>query len=185
MRDVKEEVKLALISPTHRDVMVKHLKECQEEEIEAVFDPGQQITAFSPIELQKMISQAHFVIGNDYEIKLLQEKTGWDAKEILKNTKVLITTLGGRGSIVSTADGEVVEIGTAPVKSCDDPTGAGDAYRAGLLYGIARGWGWHKTGCLAALMGSIKIAHRGGQNHKPARADIAAQFAAAFGETLD
>lgn len=80
IKEIKD-IKLALISPNHRDVMIKHLKECAEQEIKAVFDPGQQMTAFSSIELKKMISQAYFVIGNDYEIKLLQEKTGWDAKE--------------------------------------------------------------------------------------------------------
>jgi len=98
--------------------------------------------------------------------------------------KALVVTLGGNGSQIY-ADGGRIDIPTVPAAQVVDPTGCGDASRAGLLYGIARGWGWPKTGRLASLMGSIKIAHRGGQNHKPSRAEIAAQFLAAFGESLD
>ena len=162
IKEIKD-IKLALISPNHRDVMIKHLKECAEQEIKAVFDPGQQMTAFSSIELKKMISQAYFVIGNDYEIKLLQEKTGWDAKEILKNTKVLITTLGGRGSVVSTAEGEIIEIGTCPVKSCDDPTGAGDAYRAGFFTGYELGMDWKTCGQMGATSAAYAVEEYGTQ----------------------
>lgn len=162
MRDLPD-VKLALISPTHRDVMIKHLKECMEQEIEAVFDPGQQITAFSKIELRKMISQAKFVIGNDYEIKLLQEKTDWDMKKMLKNTQVVITTLGSRGSIISNRDGEIIEVGTCPVTSSDDPTGAGDAYRAGFFVGYNLRYNWKTCGQIGATVAAYAVEAQGTQ----------------------
>jgi len=163
VRDIEEEVKLALISPTHKDVMIKHLKECSELGIKAVFDPGQQITAFSSIELKKMISQAYFVVGNDYEIKLLQEKTGWSGEEILKNAKVMITTLGEKGSVVSTDEGETVKIGSCPVKSCDDPTGAGDSFRAGFFVGYELGYNWKVCGQIGATAAAYAVEEYGTQ----------------------
>lgn len=158
-----EGVSLAVISPTHKEVMKKHLKDCFENKIRTVFDPGQQITAFSEIELQQMISQSYFIIGNDYEIKLLQERTGWDTKEILKNAKVLITTLGDRGSVVTTNEGEEIVIGSCAPRSFDDPTGAGDAYRAGFFVGYEMGYNWKTCGQLGAVMASYAIETYGTQ----------------------
>lgn len=182
MREI-EGIKLALISPTHKDVMIKHLKECAELEIEAVFDPGQQITAFSDIELKKMISQAKFVIGNDYEIKLLEEKTGWDTKEILKNVKVLITTLGERGSVVTTADGEMVEIGVCPPRSFDDPTGAGDSYRAGFFVGYELGYDWKTCGQMGATAASFAI-EKFGTQIPFTKEEFCERYKKAFGEEV-
>jgi len=150
-------VSLAIISPTHKEVMKKHLKDCFEKKIKTVLDLGQQITAFDETELKQMVTQSHFVIGNDYEIKLLQERTGWDTKEILNNAKVLVTTLGERGSIVSTSDGEEVEIGACAPRSFDDPTGAGDAYRAGFFVGYEMGYNWKTCGQIGAVMASYAI----------------------------
>jgi adenosine kinase len=92
-------------------------------------------------------------------------------------------TLGGSGSHIY-SKGRHIKIPVAPPEALVDPTGCGDAYRAGLLYGIGKGWDWEKTGRLASLMGSIKIAHRGGQNHKLTRDDIAGRYSAAFGDNL-
>ncbi len=182
IRDLKD-INLVLISPTHRDVMIKHLKECQEEEIKAVFDPGQQITAFNSMELKKMISQSHFVIGNDYEIKLLQEKTGWEAKEILQNAEVMITTLGGHGSIISTRSGEIVEVGVCPVKSCDDPTGAGDAYRAGFFTGYELGYNWKTCGQMGATAAAYAVEEYGTQVDF-SQSNFCDRYLKAFGEEI-
>ena len=136
--------------------MIKHIKECQELELEAVFDPGQQLTVFSEIELKKMISQAKFVIGNDYEIRLLQQKTGWDMHEMLNNCEVVITTLGSKGSVVSTQN-EIIEISACPVTSADDPTGAGDAYRAGFFAGYLMGKDWKSCGQIGSVAAAYAV----------------------------
>ncbi len=178
-----EGVSLAIISPTHKEVMKKHLKECSEKQIKTVFDPGQQITAFSETELQQMISQSYFIIGNDYEIKLLQERTGWDTKEILKNAKVLITTLGDRGSVVTTSEGEEIEIGTCAPRSFDDPTGAGDAFRAGFFVGYELGYNWKTCGQMGAVMASYAIEIYGTQVEFT-KDDFALRYEQAFKEKI-
>lgn len=180
---IKELVDLAIIAPTHKKVMIKHMLDARERGVKAVFDPGQQITAFSETELKQMISQSYFVIGNDYEIKLLQEKTGWDSKEILSNTKVLITTLGERGSVVTTSEGESVEIGSCPPRSFDDPTGAGDAYRAGFFVGYEMGYNWKTCGQMGAVMASYAIEEYGTQI-KFTKEDFVARYEQAFKEKI-
>jgi len=181
--DKIEGVSLAMISPTHKEVMKKHLKVYSEKKIKTVFDPGQQIAAFSEIELQQMISQSYFVIGNDYEIKFLQERTGWGTKEILNNAKVLITTLGERGSIVTTSDGEEVEIGACAPRSFDDPTGAGDAYRAGFFVGYEAGYNWKTCGQIGAVMASYAIEIYGTQVEFT-KEDFATRYEQAFKEKI-
>ncbi|EKD43463.1 MAG: hypothetical protein ACD_72C00262G0005, partial [uncultured bacterium] len=132
---VKEKYNLTIVCPTDKEVMIQHVKESKEMGIKVIFDPGQQTPAFSGTELKQMISAADFVIGNDYEMKLIQERTEWSEKEILENTKCLIMTLGEKGSVIKTSEGEVVEVGVCAPLSVDDPTGAGDAYRAGFFVG--------------------------------------------------
>jgi adenosine kinase len=182
---LKKKVSLALISPTEKDTMIKHMLDCRERGIKTVFDPGQQITAFSEVELKKMISAAYFVIGNDYEIKLLQDRTGWDAKEILKNTKVLITTLGEHGSVVSTAEGEVIETSSCPPKSFDDPTGAGDAYRAGFFVSYELGYGWRICAQMGGVAASYAIETYGTQKHDFTLEDFCARYFKVFGEKIN
>jgi adenosine kinase len=126
---------------------------------------------------------ADYCTVNDYEAKLLTERTGLPLERLAEEVKALVVTLGGNGSQIYTA-GKRLDIPVAPPEAVIDPTGCGDAYRAGLLYGIGQGWEWEKTGRLASLMGSLKIAHRGGQNHKLTRDEITARYQAAFGEAL-
>jgi len=175
---------LALISPTYKEVMKKHLLDCFQAGIKTVFDPGQQMTAFDEMELKKMISQAHFVVGNDYEIKLLQERTGWDSKEMLKNCKVLITTLGEKGSVIMTADGETVEVGACAPQSFDDPTGAGDAYRAGFFVGYELGYNWKTCGQMGAVAASYAIESYGTQAHKFTKEEFSERYQKSFNEKL-
>lgn len=182
---VKEKFNLAIISPTDKEVMVQHLKECKEMGIKAVFDPGQQITAFSDIELKKMISQAEFVIGNDYEIKLLQERTGWSEEEILQNTKFLITTLGEKGSVIKTADGETITAGVCAPHSFDDPTGAGDAYRAGFFVGYEKGESLKVCAQMGSVAASYAIETYGTQEHKFTKEEFCERYEKAFGEKLE
>ncbi|MEK7212838.1 MAG: carbohydrate kinase family protein [Patescibacteria group bacterium] len=185
LRDVKEQFDLVLISPTAKEVMIKHLKEASELGKKAVFDPGQQITVFEEIELKKMISQSHFVVGNDYEIKLLQERTGWSLTEILENTKVLITTLGEKGSTIATAEGEVIDIAPCPPRSFDDPTGAGDAYRAGFFMGFEKGLALKICGQMGSVAASYAIETYGTQEHAFTKQEFCDRYEKTYGEKLE
>jgi adenosine kinase len=177
------EVRLGIVSPDGRDGMLAHARQFHEAGIPFIFDPGQGLPMFNGDELLDFLKLADWCTVNDYEAKLLSERTGLTLEELAREVKALVVTLGANGSDIYT-DRRRIAIQSVPPEAMVDPTGCGDAYRAGLLYGIGQGWGWEKTGRLASLMGSIKIAHRGGQNHKPSRDHIATRFQQAFGEAL-
>lgn len=174
---------LAIVAPDGRDGMVQHIEQLAAAGIPFVFDPGQGLPMFSGPELLSMIERASYVAVNDYEGKMLEEKTGQSLDDLARTVKALIVTRGGEGSRIF-ADGQRHDIPIVKPEVIVDPTGCGDAYRSGLLYGIANGMDWPTTGRLASLMGSIKIASRGGQNHQVTRAQIGERFAAAFGHTI-
>ena len=164
-------IKLAIIAPDGRDGMFQHAKECHEAGIPFMFDPGQGLPMFSGEELLHFIDMATYLAVNDYESQVIQDKTGLNLAQLASKVKALIVTLGGEGSHIY-ADGQRHEIPCVRAGKVVDPTGCGDAYRAGLLYGIVRGWDWKTCGRLASTMGAIKIASRGGQNHQPTRDEI-------------
>ena len=165
------DVTLAIIAPDGRDGMFQHARECHEAGIPFLFDPGQGLPMFNGEELMHFIELADYLAVNDYEAQLLQEKTGHSLEVLASKVKALIVTLGASGSQIY-ADGKRFDIPSVKAMAVVDPTGCGDAYRAGLLYGIARGWDWPTCGRLASVMGAIKIESRGGQNHKPTREEI-------------
>ncbi|MFA7279980.1 MAG: carbohydrate kinase family protein [Sterolibacterium sp.] len=177
------DVSLGIVSPDGRDGMLQHAREFHAAGIPFVFDPGQGMPMFDGEELLDLMQLATYCTVNDYEAKLLCERTGKTVEELAHQVRALIVTLGGSGSEIYTEEGRVT-IPCVKAGNLVDPTGCGDAYRAGLLYGIEQGWAWEKTGRLASLMGAIKIGHRGGQNHKPKRDEIAARYLESFGETL-
>ncbi len=164
-------VTLAIIAPDGREGMFKHAKECFDAGIPFLFDPGQGLPMFNGEELLGFIEMADYLAVNDYEAQMLQEKTGLDLETLASKVKAMIVTLGADGSHIY-ADGQRFDIPPVKTDDVEDPTGCGDAYRAGLLYGISRAWDWPACGRLASVMGSIKIASRGGQNHKPTKAEI-------------
>ncbi len=170
VKDAKD-VSLAIIAPDGRDGMFQHARECHEAGIPFLFDPGQGLPMFNGEELLHFIEMADYLAVNDYESQIIQDKTGLSLDELAKKVKALIVTLGSAGSQIY-ADGQRFDIPCVTAESIVDPTGCGDAYRAGLLYGMSKGWDWVTCGRLASTMGAIKIASRGGQNHKPTRADI-------------
>ena len=172
--------KLATVSPDGKEGMHQHARQCAEHGIPFVFDPGQGLPMFSGTELDEFIRLADYVAVNDYEGKMLEEKTGRSLEAIAKEVKALVVTLGAHGSQIH-AGGKRYEVPCVKADAVVDPTGCGDAYRSGLLYGLASGWDWESTGRLGSLMGSIKIAHRGPQNHAPSRAEIDERFRKAFG----
>jgi len=166
-----QNVSLAIIAPDGRDGMFQHAKECFDAGIPFMFDPGQGLPMFNGEELLHFIEMADYLAVNDYESQVIQDKTGLTLEQLAEKVKALIVTLGGEGSNIY-ADGQRFDIPCVNADKIVDPTGCGDAYRAGLLYGIVRGWDWPSCGRLASTMGSIKIASRGGQNHKPTRIEI-------------
>jgi adenosine kinase len=148
-----------------------------------VFDPGQGMPLFSGEELLRCLKLARYCTVNDYEARLLCDKTGRSLGQLADEVEALVVTLGPEGSHIY-AEGRRFEIPCAEPTSLVDPTGCGDAYRAGLLYGILEGYEWSRAGRLASLMGALKIESRGGQNHAPGRDAIAARYEAAFGECI-
>jgi len=179
--DEVADIGLGIIAPDGKAGMQQHAAQFAELGIPFMFDPGQGLTLFSGPELAALIGQARYVAVNDYEAKLLSERTGWSMSDIATRVDALIITLGAEGSVIH-ANGETYAISAVRPTAIVDPTGCGDAYRAGLLYGIAHDWDWEATGNLASVMGSIKIASRGGQNHRVERAEVAEHYRKAFGE---
>jgi adenosine kinase len=177
------DVTLGIVSPDGRSGMLHHAREFKEVGIPFVFDPGQGMPMFGGDDLLNFVEQADYVTVNDYEAKLLQDKTGKSIEELAKRVTALIVTLGAQGSAIYTEGREILIPAAKPTEVLD-PTGCGDAYRAGLLHGIQKGWDWDTTGRLASLMGALKIASRGGQNHKPTREEIADLFKAQFGYSV-
>ena len=171
---------LAIIAPDGKDGMLQHARECATAGIPFVFDPGQGLPMFSAGELSEFVRLADYVAVNDYEGKLLEDKTGLSLEQISRSVKALVVTLGARGSLVL-AEGQRHEIPIVKAAEILDPTGCGDAYRAGLLYGIANGWDWPSTGRLGALVGSIKIERRGAQNHEFTTQELKDRFRLEFG----
>ena len=176
-----DKVTLAIVAPDGRDGMLQHARDLAASGIPFVFDPGQGLPMFSGEDLLNFLEQSDYACFNDYEAKLASERTGLPLERLAERVKALIVTLGPAGSHIY-ANGRRYEIPCVPADEILDPTGCGDAYRAGLLYGIEHDWDWERTGRLAATMGAIKIAYRGGQNHRPTRDDIAARYAKAFGQ---
>ena len=175
--------KLAIVAPDGRAGMIQHARELASLGIPFIFDPGQGLPMFSGEELLEFIDKATYVAVNDYEGKMLEEKTGQSLTALAARVDALVATRGAEGSIIY-AKGQRHDIACVKAKSIVDPTGCGDAYRAGLLYGIAKGLDWRTTGRIAALMGSLKIASRGGQNHHIDRAGIQSEYQQHFGSSF-
>jgi len=182
VKDVKN-VGLAIIAPDGREGMFQHARECHETGIPFMFDPGQGLPMFSGDELMHFIEMADYLTINDYEAQLIEDKTGYSIESLAMKVKALVVTLGSKGSAIY-ADGQRIHIQCVEAEAIIDPTGCGDAYRAGLIYGITHGWDWLTSGRLASVMGAIKIASRGGQNHKPGKAEIEALYKQIFGNSI-
>lgn len=176
-------VTLAIISPDGKDGMMQHAKQCQEAGIPFIFDPGQGIPMFNGEELVSFVEQASYVCVNDYESQLLQERTGLTIKQIAERVEAAIVTRGGEGSIIH-ANGNSIDIPAVKASSVQDPTGCGDAYRGGLIYGLMNNLDWEVTGRIAALMGAIKVAHNGTQNHHFTLSEFKDQFEQEFGHSF-
>ncbi len=159
-----QNVSIGIISPDGRDGMIQHARQFADAGIPFIFDPGQGMPMFDGDDLRRFIQQATWVTVNDYEWQMMQERTGMTEQDVQSQVDALIVTRGGDGSEIHTSAG-VIHIPPATVSIVNDPTGCGDAYRAGLLYGLMNNLGWETTGRIASLMGAIKIEQHGTQNH--------------------
>jgi len=173
-------VRIGIVAPDGRDGMIEHAAQFAEAEIPFIFDPGQGLPMFDGDDLLRFIEQATWVAVNDYEAEMLAQRTGKSPEEIAAMVEALIVTRGGRGSTIYT-DGKQLNIPAAKADKVLDPTGCGDAYRAGLIYGLMNGMGWETTGRIASLMGAIKIAHNGTQNHRFSIEEFRAKYKQEFG----
>ncbi len=176
----KAGAKLGIVAPDGREGMMQHARDFAEAGVPFIFDPGQGLPMFNGDELLDFMRLADYACFNDYEARLLCDRTGRSLEQLAGDVRALIVTRGGEGSEIY-ADGRRYIIPCVGAEQILDPTGCGDAYRSGLLYGIANGYDWEKTGRLAAVMGAIKIASRGGQNHQPSREEIGERYRRAFG----
>jgi adenosine kinase len=176
-------VTLGIVSPDGRDGMVQHCAQFARAGIPFIFDPGQGLPMFNGDDLCGLIAQASWLTVNDYEWQVVQQATGWSAADVVKHVKALIVTRGAEGSTIYTPQGEIL-VPPAKPAAIVDPTGCGDAYRAGLIHGLLHGLDWAVTGRIASLLGALKVASRGPQNHRFTMTEFAAQYRAAFGSDL-
>ncbi len=174
------DVTIGIVSPDGRDGMIQHASQFAEANIPFIFDPGQGLPMFDGEDLLRFIEQATWLTVNDYEWQLIEDRTKLSPEQVAERLKALIVTRGGEGSRIWTG-GKKIEVPVAKVSAMEDPTGCGDAYRAGILYGLMNDLDWETTGRLAALMGAIKIEKPGTQNHFLETAAIAERFKAEFG----
>ena len=181
--DAASGIKLGIVSPDGREGMIEHARQFHEAGIPFIFDPGQGLPMFNGPELLEFLGQADYLTCNDYEAKLLQERTGQTLEMLARQVRALVVTLGGEGSRIF-ADGQVHDIPAAVASEVVDPTGCGDAYRAGLMTGLHKGLDWPTCGRLAGLLGAIKIAQRGGQNHRCTWDEVADRFKLEYGYSL-
>jgi adenosine kinase len=177
-------ISLGVLAPDGRDGMIAHAAQFAGAGIPFVFDPGQAMTLFDGEELGRFVEQAAWVTVNDYEAQLLQERTGMTTSAIAARVKAYIVTQGSAGSVIHTASNRY-QIPAVRAVQVVDPTGCGDAYRAGLIYGLARGMDWDTTGRIASLMGAIKIATVGTQHHRFTLDEFKERFHDAFDYRLD
>ncbi len=176
-------ISIAIVSPDGSVGMRDHAAQLHAAGIPFIFDPGQQLPTFDGADLRRFVELANWVAVNSYEAHLLAERTGWNEQELASRVEALIVTRGADGSTIW-AGGERHEIPPVKPAAINDPTGCGDAYRAGLLHGIDRRHSWPETGRLASLLGALKIAHRGTQNHQFTPESLQKDYRKAFGHEL-
>ena len=173
------DITIGIVAPDGRDGMIQHANGFAEAGIPFIFDPGQGLPMYDGKDLKRFVEQATWVAVNDYEWQMIQQKTGWTESDVTQQVEALIVTRGAEGSVIHTKGGPIT-IPCAKPKAVVDPTGCGDAYRAGLIHGLLHGLDWPTTGRIASLMGAIKIEYLGTQNHTFTPAEFQQRLATAF-----
>ena len=181
--NAKGAAKFGIVAPDGRQGMWEHCHQLAKAGIPFVFDPGQGLPMFNGSELLELVDIASYLAVNDYEGEMLSQRTGLTLAKVAERVEALIVTKGAEGADIY-FEGKCIAIPPVPAAKVVDPTGCGDAFRGGLLFGLENGMDWETTGRLASLMGSIKITHQGPQNHQMSKDEIAAEFKSAFGFAL-
>jgi adenosine kinase len=179
VEDTKD-IRIGMVAPDSKMAMIQHSRDFVEHGIPHIFDPGQGMTLFNGEELAQFVREARYVVVNDYEFQLLKERTGQNGESIAKQVEALIVTRGPEGALIRTRDGEQ-EVSVVKADAIKDPTGCGDAFRSGLLYGLLNDLDLVTMCRIGSVMGAIKIGHQGCQNHNPTLDEIKDRFFAAFG----
>ncbi|TSA22734.1 MAG: carbohydrate kinase family protein [Betaproteobacteria bacterium] len=177
------EIALAIVAPDGRQAMLDHAAQCVAADVPFIFDPGQGLPMFNGEELLQFVRQASYVVVNDYEGHLLAERTGRSLKSLADEVKALVVTLGAKGALLY-VDGQLHESAPVTASAVLDPTGCGDAFRAGLMHAMLNGMDMPTAVRLGAVLGALKIAHRGGQNHKFDFTTAAEAFKQAYGYAI-
>ncbi|MDO5666981.1 MAG: carbohydrate kinase family protein [Alcaligenaceae bacterium] len=175
----QEQAVWAIVAPDAKDAMFKHAERLHAAGIPFIFDLGQAMPLFDGLDLEKMIKIARVLTANDYEMAVIEQRTGKKVEELAKGLEAVIVTLGGEGSVLY-HQGQKTTIKAVPAAAVEDPTGCGDSHRAGVLYGLSSGWSWEDSARLGNVMGSIKIASGGPQNHRPSLEEIQQLFVANY-----
>ena len=178
-----EGVALGIVAPDGREAMLQHAADFAELGVPFIMDPGQNLPLFNKQELLGFVDQATWLVMNDYESQLLMDRVESPLEALVDQLEAIVVTRGAEGSRIYT-NGSVLEIPAVHVEEPVDPTGCGDAFRAGMLYGLARGWQWEVTGRIASLLGAYKVAYHGTQNHHFSREAFAKRYLESFGEAL-
>jgi adenosine kinase len=175
-----KDIRIGIVAPDGKRAMIQHSHDFVACGIPHIFDPGQGMTLFNGEELRTFIDEARYIIVNDYEFQLLKEKSGMNGDEIANQVEAMIVTRGGKGSTLRTREGET---DIAPVRPDDvqDPTGCGDAFRSGLIYGLLNDLDLVTCARIGSVMGAIKVAVQGPQNHVPGMDEIRDRFNDAYG----
>ncbi len=181
---IPSDVHWAIVSPDGLGAMIQHLEDLTRASIPTLFDPGQGLPLFDAPTLTRLIDMADYLTVNDYEYQMVQTRTGLSEAELRQRLKALIVTKGEQGSIIY-HEGKETQIPAAKPKAVLDPTGCGDAYRAGLLYGLERNLGWETSGKIASLMGAYKIETAGTQNHHFTWGEFKSRYQENFGTSID
>jgi adenosine kinase len=174
-----EGMTIGIVAPDSKKAMLQHSHDFNRLGIPHIFDPGQAITLFDGDDLKSMIGDANWLVSNDYEFQLIQDRTGWSQEEVAEQLEALIITRGGEGSTLIT-HGKEEAIESVPPVAINDPTGCGDAYRSGLIYGLQNNLDLVTSCRIGAVMGSLKIAVQGPQNHVHSLDEIVDIFQKAF-----
>jgi adenosine kinase len=175
-----EGIRIGIVAPDGKKAMIQHSRDFAEAGIPHIFDPGQGMTLFNGAELKQFIHEAKYIVVNDYEYQLLKERTGLDGGEISRQVEALIVTRGAEGSVLRTRD-NMHTIGSVNPDDVQDPTGCGDAFRAGLIHGLLNELDLVTCCRIGSVMGAIKVARQGPQNHNPSPDEIGQRFFDSFG----
>ena len=183
LRKIEESIGFVVITPTEPKAMVKFAKECQELKIPYLFDPGMQLPRLTKNQVLDGVNGAKILIGNDYEISLLQKKIDWDKKKILSKVKIVVTTLAGKGSLIETKNKRLRVMAAKP-RNISDPVGAGDAYRAGFVLGFLKGFDLKTCGQMGSVTAAYTVEKYGTTTHRFTKKQFCVRYKKNFGKEL-